>query len=163
MSRSKNPGGISFGPGKYIDESEKVAKAVRKAGWDAMRRLGFLVRKTAQKSILHEAGPSEAGTPPHTHGKRPLHTSGRFHTKQLHESHAGLLPASILYATPDEGLPSVIVGTAENLIGTLGGLHEHGGEDRRGVSYPARPFMGPALAEEVGELPGLLADKLKNL
>ena len=163
MSYSKTPGPIHFGAGKYIDGSAQVAKAVRKAGWDAMRRLGFLVRGAAQQSILHELGPSEPGEPPHTHGKKPLNTRGRFHTRKLHESHAGLLPASILYAAGDTDTPSVIVGTAQNVIGTVGGLHEHGGDDRRGVHYPARPFMAPALAAEIGNLPGLLAEKLANL
>ena len=154
--------GLKFGGGKYVDEGAQVAKAVRKAGWDALRRLGFLVRKKAQQSILKEDGPSEPGTPPHTHGKREYRTSGRLHTKTLRESHKGLLPTSILYSTTDDAGPGVVIGTAENVIGTVGGLHEHGGM-RYGHEYPARPFMGPALAAEIGELPGLLADKLANL
>ncbi len=162
MRSRPGPGPINFGPGKYVDESEKVAKAVRKAGYDALRRLGFLVRQDAQLSILHEKGPSAPGTPPHTHGKRTLHTKGRCYTGKLSESHAGLLPASILYAVDKDPLPNVVVGTAENVIGTVGGLHEHGGE-RYGHEYPARPFMGPALAQEADELPGLLADKLRDL
>ena len=142
---------IGFGPGKYVDEGAKVAKAVRKAAWDALRRLGFLIRAKAQSEIEVSDKPSTPGEPPHTRNKR--------------------LPKSILYATPDEGPPSVIAGPAKNLIGTLGGVLESGGEslvqDAHPTKPPAtieeRPFMGPALAEEIGELPGLLANKLANI
>ncbi len=48
---------ISFGPGKYVDSGAEVAKAVRKAGWDALRRLGFLIRQHVQASIADEKGP----------------------------------------------------------------------------------------------------------
>lgn len=139
---------VGFKPGKYVDEGEKVAKAVRKAGWDALRRLGFLIRSKAQASIADEKGPSEPGTPPHTHtaGKRSK----------------GQLPKSILYGTPDEGPPSVIVGPSVNVVGTVGKVLEEGGT-RKNDSYEPRPFMAPALAAEIGELPGLLADKLAQL
>ena len=139
---------IAFRPGKYVDESDRVAKAVRKAGWDALRRLGFLIRTRVQGSIADEKGPSAAGTPPHTHTA----------TKRG----KGQLPKSILYGTPDEGPPSVIVGPSVNVVGTVGKVLEEGGT-RKQDHYQARPFMAPALASEIGELPGLLADKLANL
>jgi len=148
---------------KYIDESEKLAKAFRRAGWIALRRLGFLVRKKAQQSIIKEEGPSAPGTPPNTHdgrhGVKEYITTGRKHTRKKTESHKGLLPASILYSTLDEGSPGVIIGTAKNVISTIGGLHEHGGTDRRGVQYPARPFMEPAFESEIGSLPGILSEQ----
>jgi hypothetical protein len=137
---------IGFGPGKYVDESEKVAKAVRKAGWDALRRLGFLIRGKAQEEIKDEKGPSGPGTPPHTHPERGM----------------GQLPKAILYGTPDEGPPSVIAGPSANVVGTVGKILEEGGT-RKKDRYEPRPFMAPALAAEIGELPGLLADKLAQL
>jgi len=142
---------IGFKGGKYLDEGEKIAKAVRKAGWDAVRRLGFLIRAKAQAEVEVSDKPSLPGEPPHTRNKR--------------------LPRSILYGTPDEGPPSVIAGPAKNLIGTLGGPLEAGGPSLVQNAHPhkppaeiaARPFMGPALAAEIGELPGLLAEKLRHI
>lgn len=144
---------IGFGPGKYVDESAKVAKAVRKAAWDALRRLGFLVRGKAQEEIKDEPGPSTPPNPPHTH-KHQL-------TKKGKPRKQGQLPQSILYGTPSDGPPSVIVGPSVNVVGTAGKVLEEGGE-RKEDHYEPRPFMGPALAAEVGELPGLLADKLSQ-
>ena len=161
---------IGFKPGKYIDEGEKLAKRVRKAGWDALRRLGFLIRAKGQSEIevadttvgewrtMPDIDPktgkrrrafirddvSAPGEPPKTAKKR--------------------LPRSILYGTPDEGPPSVIAGPAKNLAGTLGEPLESGGAALRdGREIAPRPFMAPALAAEIGELPGLLADKLADL
>ncbi len=145
---------IGFQPGKYVDESAQVAKAVRKAGWDALRRLGFLIRGYAQQEIADEPGPSTPPTPPHTH-KHQLGKKGKPRKQ-------GQLPASILYGTPDEGPPSVIVGPSVNVVGTVGKVLEEGGQ-RGADRYQPRPFMGPALAAEVGELPGLLAEKLQQL
>jgi hypothetical protein len=142
---------ISFRPGRYVDESARLAKRVRKAGWDALRRLGFLIRAQAQEEIVVDEKPSPPGEPPHTRQKR--------------------LPRSILYGTPSEGLPSVIVGPALHLTGMLGHAMECGGQslvssatpNRPPVELAPRPFMAPALAAEKGELPGLLAEKLANI
>ena len=145
---------VGFKPGTYVDDSAKVARAVRKAGWDALRRLGFLIRGQAQAEIKDEAGPSTPPAPPHTH-KHQL-------TKKGKPRKQGQLPASILYGTPSEGPPSVIVGPSVNVVGTVGKVLEEGGS-RKQDHYQPRPFMAPALAAEIGELPGLLADKLKNI
>lgn len=140
---------IGFKGGKYLDEGERVAKAVRKAGWDALRRLGFLIRSKAQASIEVSDTPAAPGDPPHTRQKR--------------------LPRSILYGTEgDSSNPSVVVGPAKNLTGMLGHAMECGGQslvsnyrpNKPPVDLAPRPFMAPALAAEIGELPGLLADKL---
>ena len=58
---------IAFKPGKYVDDSAKLAKAVRRAGRIALRILGFQTRAQAQASIEPERGPSRPGQPPHTH------------------------------------------------------------------------------------------------
>ena len=145
---------ISFGPGKYVDDSAKVARAIRKAGWDALRRLGFMIRGKAQQSIQDVPGPSDPGEPPHTHA--------RGTTKKGNASRQGRLPSSILYGTVDEGSPGVIVGPSVNVVGTVGKVLEEGGT-RGKDTYSPRPFMAPALMEEIGELPGLLAEKYSNL
>lgn len=142
---------IGFKSGQYVDESAGLAKAVRKAGYDALRRLGFIVRKQAQDSIEVDDRPSPPGEPPHTRQKR--------------------LPRSILYGVEKDPLPNVVIGPSKNLTGMLGHAMEAGGPslvsastpNRRPVDLAPRPFMAPALAAEIGELPGLLADKLAQL
>jgi hypothetical protein len=145
---------IRFKGGAVIDKSADVAKAVRKAGYDALRRLGFLVRKSAQESIEDVSGPSAAGTPPHTHKHQ--------RTKKGGQRKLGQLPQSILYSMERDPIPHVIIGPSVNVVGTVGKVLEEGGT--RGINtYEPRPFMGPALAREIGELPGLLAEKLSHL
>ena len=92
--------------------------------------------------------------PPHTHKHQ---TRKRGKPRKL-----GQLPQSILYGTPDDGPPSVIIGPSVNVVGTVARSRKGWGREKA-TSHEPRPFMGPALAAEVGELPGLLADKLKQL
>jgi hypothetical protein len=53
---------------------------------------------------------------------------------------------------------SVLVGPSVNVIGSSMSAMEHGGQ-YKGHDYEPRPFMGPALGEEIGELPGLLSEQ----
>ena len=137
---------------KYVDEGAKLAKAFRHAAHKALRRLGFMVRATAQKSIEDVKGPSEVGDPPHTHS----HT--RFSKKGRPRKGSGKLPGSILYAEVEP--MGIMIGPSATLIGDVGAAFEHDGEVTfRGNRYGPRPFMGPALGEEIGKLPGLLAEE----
>lgn len=141
---------IQFKAGKFVDDGARLAKAFRRAAHRALRRLGFLIRGTAQASIEDAAGPSAAGSPPHTH------TAGANRRKG--KSRKGVLPGSILYGEIDP--MGVIVGPSANLAGTVGAAFEHAGTATfRGQEYPSRPFMGPALGEEIGKLPGILAEQ----
>jgi hypothetical protein len=140
---------MNFRGGKYVDNGLWLAKQFRYRTYRALERLGFLIRKQAQSEIEDVKGPSKAGKPPHTHKR---HT-----TKSGKEGHKGLLPASILYGLEKESL-SVLVGPSVNVIGSAMRAMEHGGE-YKGHDYPPRPFMGPALGEEIGELPGLLSEE----
>ncbi len=146
---------IAFKPGKYVDDSAKLAKAVRRAGRIALRILGFQTRAQAQASIEPERGPSRPGQPPHTH------TATR--TKKGKPRGKGRLPKAILYAVetdPDR----VVIGPSKNLIGTVGQAFEHEGEVQyKGRNYPPRPFMAPALALEAPKLPGFLIEQLDKI
>jgi hypothetical protein len=136
---------------KYVDEGEKLAKAFRRAAYVALKILGFDIRATAKSSIEDEKGPSTPGSPPHTHK--------RYTTKSGRQGKQGLLPASILYGLEKESL-SVLVGPSVNLVGTVGAAFEHEGNVQfRGHDYPPRPFMVPALQQDIGELPGLLSEQ----
>jgi hypothetical protein len=146
---------IGFGPGKYVEDSAAVLKTLRRAAFRALRRLGFDVRKAAQSSLQEAEGPSRPGEPPHTHERfRP--------TKRGRTRKTKVLPASILYATEDDP-ERVIIGPSVNVAGTVGAAFEHEGDVTfRGHRYPDRRFMGPALGEEIGELPGLLIEELER-
>lgn len=139
---------------RFVDETEKVAKAFRRATYRALERLGFKIRARAQASIADAPGPSTPGTPPHTHR--------RTKTKSGREGKQGLLPASILYGLDKDSM-SVLIGPSVNVVGTVGAAFEHEGDKEfRDGDYPDRSFMGPALAEEIGELPGLLAEQYQR-
>ncbi len=143
---------MNFKGGKYVDDSARLAKAFRHAAHKALRRLGFLIRGTAQKSILDRAGPSQPGEPPHTHS----HT--KFSKQGKPRKGSGVLPGAILYAEVEP--MAVVVGPSKELAGTVGAAFEHEGTTTfRGEKYPPRPFMGPALGAEIGKLPGILAEQ----
>jgi hypothetical protein len=58
----------------------------------------------------------------------------------------------------------IVVGPSANLIGTVGAAFEHEGKKTfRGQEYDPRPFMGPALGEEIGKLPGILSEQYGNV
>jgi hypothetical protein len=156
---------IGFKGGKYVDTGDKLVKAFRKAQFAALRVLGFRVMETAQKSIKDVPGHAEeytdkkgrkrerwvvpsspAGTPPYTHpGSKKKRTT------------SGFLPGAIVYDTekdPDD----VIIGTSAALFANVGKPHEHSG-DFRSRDYPERPFMEPAMAQEIGALPRLIAEQ----
>ena len=146
---------IGFKSGKFVDEGERVAKAIRRAGYFALCKLGFKVRAEAKSEIEEEKGPSPAGSPPHTH----KHVT----TKSGKEGKQGLLPASILYAI-EKDPARVIIGPSVNVVGTVAPPSStRGRRNTRAASIPRRPFMGPALAEEEGQLPGLLATEMERI
>ena len=105
---------------------DKILKAAEAANRSALNHMGAFVRKTAQRGIRTKKTPSRPGHPPHT--------KTRFLRKQ------------IIYAY-DWVSKSVIIGPW--LVPWFNMLHEHGGRDIRGVEYPARPYMGPALERAV--------------
>jgi hypothetical protein len=181
---------VRFTTGGYKDNSKELIRAVAKAGAIALRILGFNIRKDAQESIKPVRGEwqwfpvktggvrrgktdaagkahkyvkvktggvkrrfiwpaSPPGSPPYTHigSKRQRTTEGH-------------LPASILYSLEDNDT-AVVIGPSIALLASVGRPHEHAGSFR-GRTYPERPFMGPALGQEIGTLPGLLAEQINK-
>lgn len=116
---------------KYVDHTERVAKAERRATYRLVDKAAFNVRKSAIDSIQPGDGPSPIGAPPHTHTqkvtKRGKVRKGRLPKAIVYQSHRG----------------EAVIGPAFSLIGDVGGTHEHGSE-RFGTDYPARPYMVPA-------------------
>lgn len=77
-----------------------------------------------------ETHQSSPGSPPHTR--------------------AGALKRSILYAV-DKQRQVAVIGPAASMMGPSAAAHEHGGRFR-GRRYPKRPFMGPALMQNLNRM-----------
>lgn len=99
---------------------------------------GFL-RTDARRSIKQRKTAAPAGSPPATRKGR-LRKAIVFHVFR--------------------GLGRAIVGPTANIVGPAGGAHEHGGQFR-GESYPARPFMGPALVKTNTQFAAFFRDEFK--
>lgn len=131
---------------RFDDETEKVKDKVRKGSYESMSRAAANVRLRAYGSIRKAAKgkPSAPGKPPRT----------REDSKG-----AKRLKKSILYAV--ESPLEAVIGPSARIIGPVGAAHEFGGRFR-GASYPARPFMAPALEKVRDRLPKHWKDSVRN-
>lgn len=120
----------------YVNQTERVAKAARKAKYRLVDKAAFAVRSTASESVKSQEGPSAPGTPPHTHTQK-ITKKGKVRK--------GRLPKAIQYFSRKG---EAVIGPAKSVIGEAGATHEFG-EDRFGQDYPERPFMGPALDQNL--------------
>lgn len=124
---------------RLTDTSKRVTDAQKKGSIKSLRHAGASIRKTAIGSMARAKGPSAPGQPPHRH--------------------KGRLARSILFAVEKE---EVVVGPSYKamkfggLPPWVGAIHEHGGtfggkaktkrgKARKPSTYPARPYMRPAL------------------
>ena len=133
-----------------IPMPKPVNSAVKKGAYKTLKHAAFSIRKSAIESMTSAKGPSKPGTPPHRH--------------------SGKLARSIRVEQEEEG--GVFVGPSYSRV-KVGGrppwlaqMLEHGGtytwkKKRKGrgrgrpkkgdeaamqtVTFPARPFMQPAL------------------
>lgn len=121
---------------QYVDQTERVAKAARKAQYRLVDKAAFAIRTTASESVKPAEGPSRPGTPPHTHTQR-LTKRGKIRK--------GVLPKAIVYAS-HRG--EAVIGPRKSVVGLSAAAHEFGGEFK-GEMYPERPFMGPALEKNL--------------
>ncbi len=140
---------------RVISETSAVLKAADRQTGAVLKKFGAFLMTTARRSIRSGKKPSRPGQPPHAHGKSPLKTFLRFNY--------------------DASRQSVITGV-ERLPGKIGqapAALEHSGPTKvltgpRGrrvvktVTMAARPFMGPAAAKEVKQLPALWANSVKG-
>lgn len=120
----------------YVDQTERVAKAARKAAYRLVDKAAFAIRTTASESVKAADGPSAPGTPPHTHTQR-ITKKGKVRK--------GVLPKAIVYASKRG---EAVIGPRKSVVGLSAAAHEFGGEFK-GEQYPERPFMGPALEENL--------------
>lgn len=125
---------ISF---KFIDQTKQLQNAVDKATFRNVAHAAASIRSTAIESIKDEPGPSEPGTPPHTHKGTGTVKTG----KRAGQKRRGILQRAIAYSADKS---TAVVGTMASFVGESGEAHEFGG-DFKGDEYPERPFIGPAL------------------
>lgn len=110
---------------KTTSNFDSVRRAEKKAAYRNLSHAAASIHKTEQGLIEQSSDPSDPGEPPHT--KR------------------GQLPDSIAY---DADETSAVIGPRASVVGESAAVHEFGGEFR-GQDYPARPFAGPSLEQNL--------------
>lgn len=119
---------------KIEDNTQRVADAAERATFRNLGHAAATLRNEAIESIVPAEGPSEPGTPPHTH-TASVTKAGRVRR--------GELPRAIVFDV-DRAAQSALIGPRYSVVGESGAAHELGGEFK-GEEYPERSFMGPAL------------------
>lgn len=112
---------------KYIDESRKVAQAVKRGGEMTLSRMAGRIRKTAIASIKPKA----------KHGKTPA--GSPYRTRR------GQAKRAIVYDVNKQSQTAVI-GPRASIMGQSANAHEFGGAYKGNV-YPKRPVMAPSLTQ----------------
>jgi hypothetical protein len=119
---------------KIEDNVKRVEEAAERATFRNVGHGAATLRSEAIESIIPAEGPSEEGTPPHTH------TAGVTRKGKVRR---GELQRAIVYDV-DRAAQSALIGPRESVVGESGAAHEFGGEFK-GQDYPERSFMGSAL------------------
>jgi hypothetical protein len=123
-----------------------VTRAVAPAKIRVLSKIGAFIRKSAQTSMRYRKRASAPGQPPSAH-------------KEF-----GALLRRLLFFGYDRSTDSVVVGPVATKRAEAPNLNEFGGKARRFgrmVTYPARPFMAPALAREEPKLPSYWTNSVK--
>jgi hypothetical protein len=123
------------------DNFQAALKAANVASFKNVSHAAASIRKAEIASFQVAAGPSQPGTPPHTHPG--IVRSG----KRKGQQRLGQFPKAIaFYVDKEKG--EAVIGPRGSIAGTSASAHEFGGE-YKGEEYPARPFAGPALKANV--------------
>jgi hypothetical protein len=118
---------------------DRVESAIKKSRARNLKRAAFLIYEDSVASIQEADGPSQPGTPPHTHTQGVVKRGKNKGKKRL-----GQLPRAINYAAdPDEA----VIGPRESVVALAGAAHEKG-EDFHGDHFEKRPYMVPALERQ---------------
>lgn len=122
--------------GIEIQVKDNIAAAVKEIEASTVYSLkgaAYSLMVMARGMIATAAGPSAPGKPIHTRGRRKN------------------IKAAIRYAVDKDKLEAVI-GPEGPKAGPTGWLHEFGGRRGKGT-YPARPYMAPALERTLPLIP----------
>jgi len=150
--------GVQFKMKRFFFNSKEVERILGKRSAKALGRAGAFVQRRARSSLRRRKKSSAPGSPP-----------------SVHSSDAVATLKNIWFALDPRSL-SVVVGPLQyagkslesNSQGTGAALHEFGGRGKfrqrnksrkprpvRVASFPARPFMFPALEKEAPNFPSL--------
>ena len=151
-------------------DREKVMKAMDSATRKALSRLGAYVRQRAKTSIRYRNRPSIPGMPPSAHRSMPRLKRNKK-TGAVKRQMVSPLREFIFFAY-DASRKSVVIGPAllngrngPMILSSLeyGGpsIVMVGGKGQR-ITIRARPFMRPALAAELPNLPDQFKNSLKG-
>ena len=126
---------IGFASGLVIDVAP-AAGAAKKTCFKSLEHAGNAIIKTARESMVFTKGPSPAGTPPHAH-------RGRLRRDMRVGEEGGHVYAGVSYEAM----------TTSMYPPWMARIHEEGGtftgRKKRTVTFPARPFMLPALERNI--------------
>lgn len=114
-------------------DDRKILRLVNREERKKLSKFGAYVRQRAKTSIKPSKWTSRPGRPP--------------------ASHTGRLRQLILFGYSEAQKTVAIGPILYRPLSLIPKLLEHGGRDRRGREYKARPFMRPAFD---AELPGFL-------
>lgn len=109
---------------KLEDLTRNVVKATDRAAFRNFSHAAARISKDVKASIEKDDDPSEPGEPPHTRGRGGHNLRGAIRFDATKED--------------------AVIGPLASYVGQAGAAHEFGGEFR-GQTFPARPFMEPAL------------------
>lgn len=127
--------GLTF---QYVDTSKRVTDAADRATITNVGHAAAAIRKEEIASIVPGQGPSQPGTPPHTH------TAGIVRRgKRKGQPRLGQLPKSMAFDV-DKSKKDAVVGPRESIVGLSAHAHEFG-DQFHGQDYPERSFAKPAL------------------
>ncbi len=134
----------------FFDRAHVIAR-IGEARVKVLSKVGAFLRRRAQTSMRYRRKSSAPGQPPSAHKER------------------GALLRKLLYFSYDPHSDSVVVGPVASGRGEAPRLNEFGGRvtrRRRGVpyvaTYPARPYMAPALKAEEPRLPAAWSNSVKG-
>lgn len=117
---------------------QRILQPAKSATFRNLGHAAATIRKDAQASIEQAEGPSPVGSPPHTH------TGG---VTKKGKPRKGNLQRAIQYDV-DKSAEDAVIGPRESVVGLSGRAHELG-EEHMGQDFPERPFMGPALEDNL--------------
>lgn len=110
------------------NDMQRVAKAAERAQFKNLGHAAARISKDAKASILTDQDPSSPGSPPHTKAAAGHNLRGAIRF--------------------DYNKEDAVIGPLASFVGEAGRAHEMGGEFH-GQEYPERPFMLPALEQNV--------------
>ena len=122
---------------KWIDNTQRVREKAERASKRAFAKAAFRIGGEAIRSIETSDEPAREGQPPHTRRQRKL-------------------PRAIKYAADSEG---AVIGPVASKADQAGQPHEFGGR-YKGTTFPARPFMLPALEKQADSFAGEFAGSI---